>query len=50
MASGESRFEALPTTTTALVGRNEEIELLMRRKQYIEPQRNPGRVTPFTID
>jgi class 3 adenylate cyclase len=30
-SSVESRFEALRTTTTALVGRDEEIELLMRR-------------------
>jgi predicted ATPase len=27
----ESRFEALRTATTPLVGRDEEIELLMRR-------------------
>ena len=30
-SSVESRFEALRTTTTPLVGRDEEIELLMRR-------------------
>ena len=30
-SSVESRFEALRTATTPLVGRDEEIELLMRR-------------------
>jgi class 3 adenylate cyclase/predicted ATPase len=33
VSSVESRFEALRTTTTPLVGRDEEIELLMRRWQ-----------------
>jgi predicted ATPase len=32
-SSVESRFEALRTTTTPLVGRDEEIDLLMRRWQ-----------------
>jgi len=32
----DSRFEALRTTTTALVGREEEIELLMRRWQQVK--------------
>jgi class 3 adenylate cyclase len=30
-AAAENRFEALRTTTTPLIGRNEEIELLLRR-------------------
>jgi predicted ATPase len=32
----DSRFEALRTTTTALVGREEEIDLLMRRWQQVK--------------
>jgi len=35
-SSVESRFEALRTTTTPLVGREEEIELLMRRWQQAQ--------------
>ena len=36
-SSVESRFEALRTATTPLIGRNEEIELLMRRWEQAKP-------------
>jgi hypothetical protein len=40
--SAESRFEALRTTTTPLVGRDEEIDLLLRR--WGEAKRGDGQV------
>src|SRR5215472_4983603 len=42
ISAAESRFEALRATTTPLVGRSEEIELLLRR--WEQAKRGDGRV------
>ena len=41
-SSVESRFEALRTATTPLVGREEELELLLRRWEQAKTRRRPG--------
>ena len=42
-SSVESRFEALRTATTPLVGRDEEIELLLRRWEQAKAGEGSGR-------